>query len=385
MAPLQLSPALTATGTYPFVKLEEAKRRLAAEGVELIDFGKGDPRDPTDPMIRRALADSLSEISTYPLAEGLPELRSAVAAWCSRRFGVDLDPDTEIIPTYGSKEAIFLLAQVVVDRGAAKHVVVTTEPGYPVPDRGAVFAGAEVVQVPLLERNGFLPELEAVDPETWEQAAIVWINYPNNPTGAVAPLDFLVRIAELSRKHRFLLACDEAYTELWFDRPPHSALEVRELGNVAVFNTLSKRSSMTGYRSGFVAADADLIRALKQFRPTVGTAPQEFVQRASVVAWNDEAHVERTRDMYRRKREALLPTLTSKGIRLAGGTATMFLWLEVPNGESSESFAGRLLERGLIVSPGTFFGPAAEGYWRLALVPTEEECRRAAAILEEIL
>jgi succinyldiaminopimelate transaminase len=385
MAPLQLSPALTATGTYPFVKLEEAKRRLAAEGVELIDFGKGDPRDPTDPMIRRALADSLSEISTYPLAEGLPELRSAVAAWCSRRFGVDLDPDTEIIPTYGSKEAIFLLAQVVVDRGAAKHVVVTTEPGYPVPDRGAVFAGAEVVQVPLLERNGFLPELEAVDPETWEQAAIVWINYPNNPTGAVAPLDFLVRIAELSRKHRFLLACDEAYTELWFDRPPHSALEVRELGNVAVFNTLSKRSSMTGYRSGFVAADADLIRALKQFRPTVGTAPQEFVQRASVVAWNDEAHVERTRDMYRRKREALLPTLTSKGIRLAGGTATMFLWLEVPNGESSESFAGRLLERGLIVWPGTFFGPAAEGYWRLPLVPTEEECRRAAAILEEIL
>jgi N-succinyldiaminopimelate aminotransferase len=385
MAPLQLSPALTATGTYPFVKLEEAKRRLAAEGVELIDFGKGDPRDPTDPMIRRALADSLSEISTYPLAEGLPELRSAVAAWCSRRFGVDLDPDTEIIPTYGSKEAIFLLAQVVVDRGAAKHVVVTTEPGYPVPDRGAVFAGAEVVQVPLLERNGFLPELEAVDPETWEQAAIVWINYPNNPTGAVAPLDFLVRIAELSRKHRFLLACDEAYTELWFDRPPHSALEVRELGNVAVFNTLSKRSSMTGYRSGFVAADADLIRALKQFRPTVGTAPQEFVQRASVVAWNDEAHVERTRDRYRRKREALLPTLTSKGIRLAGGTATMFLWLKVPNGESSESFAGRLLERGLIVSPGTFFGPAGEGYWRLALVPTEEECRRAAAILEEIL
>jgi len=385
MAPLQLSPALTATGTYPFVKLEEAKRRLAAEGVELIDFGKGDPRDPTDPMIRRALADSLSEISTYPLAEGLPELRSAVAAWCSRRFGVDLDPDTEIIPTYGSKEAIFLLAQVVVDRGADKHVVVTTEPGYPVPDRGAVFAGAEVVQVPLLERNAFLPELEAVDPETWEHAAIVWINYPNNPTGAVAPLDFLVRIAELSRKHRFLLACDEAYTELWFDRPPHSALEVRELGNVAVFNTLSKRSSMTGYRSGFVAADADLIRALKQFRPTVGTAPQEFVQRASVVAWNDEAHVERTRDMYRRKREALLPTLTSKGIRLAGGTATMFLWLKVPNGESSESFAGRLLERGLIVSPGTFFGPAAEGYWRLALVPTEEECRRAAAILEEIL
>jgi succinyldiaminopimelate transaminase len=385
MAPVQLSPTLAATGTYPFVKLEEAKRRLAADGVELIDFGKGDPREPTDPMIRRALAESLTEISTYPLAEGLPELRSALAAWSARRFGVELDPDTEIVPTYGSKEAIFLLAQVVVDRQADKRLVITTEPGYPVPDRGAAFAGADVLQLPLLEANGFLPDIETVLPETWDQAAIVWINYPNNPTGAVAPLDVLARLAELSRTHEFLLACDEAYTELWFDRPPHSALEVRELGNVAVFNTLSKRSSMTGYRSGFVAADAEVIRALKQFRPTVGTAPQEFVQRASVVAWNDEEHVERTRDAYRRKRQALLPTLEGKGVRLAGGAATMFVWLEVPGSESSESFAGRLLEHGLIVSPGTFFGPAGEGYWRLALVPTEDECRRAAAILEEIL
>src|SRR5439155_21773771 len=158
MAPLSLSPALTATGTYPFVKLEEAKRRLAAKGVELIDFGKGDPREPTDPMIRRAVADSLTEISTYPLAEGLPELRSAVAAWCARRFGVELDPDTEIVPTYSSKEAIFLLAQVVINRDADKRLVVTTEPGYPVPDRGAAFAGANVLQLPLLEANGFLPD-----------------------------------------------------------------------------------------------------------------------------------------------------------------------------------------------------------------------------------
>ena len=385
MTPLRLSPTLAETGTYPFMKLEEAKRRLAARGVELIDFGKGDPREPTDPMIRRAFTESLTEISTYPLAEGLPELRSAVAAWCARRFGVELDPDLEIIPTYGSKEAIFLLAQVVIDRDADKRLVVTTEPGYPVPDRGAAFAGADLLQLSLLEANGFLPDLESVDPETWERAAIVWINYPNNPTGAVAPLELLVQLAELSRTYEFLLACDEAYTELWFDRPPHSGLEVRELGNVAVFNTLSKRSSMTGYRSGFVAAGVDLIGALKQFRPTVGTAPQEFVQRASVVAWNDEEHVERTRDAYRRKREALLPTLADKGVRLAGGQATMFLWLEVPEGGSSESFAARLLEHGLIVSPGTFFGPAGEGYWRLALVPTEDECRRAASILEAIL
>src|SRR5437667_9779897 len=209
MAPLSLSPALAATGTYPFVKLEEAKRRLAAQGVDLIDFGKGDPREPTDAMIRNALAESLEEVSTYPLAEGLPELRGAVAGWCARRFHVQLDPDTEVIPTYGSKEAIFLLAQVVVDRDGDRNLVVTTEPGYPVPDRGAAFAGADVSRLPLLEENGFLPDLDAVQPETWKRAAIVWINYPNNPTGAVAPIEFLEDLAELSREHGFLLASDE--------------------------------------------------------------------------------------------------------------------------------------------------------------------------------
>src|SRR5437763_11095872 len=317
------SPALAATGTYPFVKLEQAKRRLAAAGVERSDFGNGEPREPTDPMIRQALADSLTEISTYPLAEGLPELRSAVSAWCERRFGVHLDSDTEIVPTYGSKEAIFLLAQIVVDRESEKRRVVTTQPGYPVPNRGATFAGAEVEQLPLLAENAFLIDLDAVADETWERAAIVWLNYPTNPTGAVAPLAFLRRAAELSSEYEILLACDEAYSELWFDSPPHSALEVRERGNVAVFNTLSKRSSMTGYRSGFVAADRELIDALKQFRPSVGTAPQEFVQRASVVAWTDEDHVERTRAAYRAKREVLLPVLERRGVRLAGGSATM--------------------------------------------------------------
>ena len=382
---MQLSPVLAATGTYPFVRLEEAKRRLAAKGVELIDFGKGDPREETDPLIRRALVESIEPLSSYPLAEGLPELREAVAGWCGRRFGVEVDPETEVIPTYGSKEAIFHLAQVLLDRDSDKALVLSTEPGYPVYDRGALFAGADVERLPLLEENGFLPDLDGIDEETWLRTAILWINYPNNPTGAVAPLEFLERLAALAAEHDFLLAADEAYTELWFDEPPHSALEAADRSHVAVFQTLSKRSSMTGYRSGFVAGSPELIAALRQYRPTVGTAPQEFVQRASVVAWNDEEHVERTREIYRRKREVLLPALARKGIRVAGSEATMYLWLEVPAGESSEELAARLLEQGLIVSPGTFFGPSGEGYWRLALVPTEAECERAAEILERML
>jgi succinyldiaminopimelate transaminase len=382
---VEFSPVLAATGTYPFVRLEQAKRLLAEQGVELIDFGKGDPREETDPLIRRALAESIEPRSSYPLAEGLPELREAVAGWCERRFGVELDPETEVIPTYGSKEAIFQLAQVVLDRDGDKRLVLSTEPGYPVYDRGALFAGADIKQLPLLEENDFLPDLETVDAETWARTAIFWINYPNNPTGAVAPLGFLERLAELAGEHDFLLAADEAYTELWFDEPPHSALEVSDRPHVAIFQTLSKRSSMTGYRSGFVAGSPELIAALRQYRPSAGTAPQEFVQRASVVAWSDEEHVERTRELYRRKREVLLRALESRGIRVAGSQATMYLWLEVPAGESSEELAERLLEHGLIVSPGTFFGPSGEGYWRLALVPTEAECERAAEILERVL
>ncbi|MDQ5820512.1 MAG: aminotransferase class I/II-fold pyridoxal phosphate-dependent enzyme [Actinomycetota bacterium] len=382
---MRLSPALAATGAYPFVKLDEAKRRLAAAGVELIDFGKGDPREATDPSIRAALVEALTETSAYPLAEGLPELRDAVAAWVGRRFGVALDPGTEVIPTYGSKEAIFTLAQLVIDPGSEKRLVVTTEPGYPVPDRGAAFAGAEVLRVPLLERHDFLPDLDALDADTLARTAIFWVNYPNNPTGAVAPLEFLERLSQLAVEHDFLLASDEAYTELWFDAPPHSALEVGDRTNVIAFNTLSKRSSMTGYRSGFAAAAPPLIAALKQYRPSVGTAPQEFVQRASIAAWNDEEHVARTREIYLRKREILLDVLQRRGIRVAASDATMYLWLEVPGEESSAELAERLLGHGLIVSPGTFFGAAGEGYWRMALVPTEAECRRAAAILEEAL
>ena len=377
---MPLSPVLTSVGTYPFVRLEEAKRRVAARGVELIDFGVGDPRERTPSLIREALLASVDETSKYPLAEGLPELREAIAAWVRRRFGVRLDPARQVIPTLGSKEAIFSLAQVVVDRDGARNVVAFTEPGYPVYERGARFAGAEPVALPLLEQNAFLPDLSAVD---LGRLAILWLNYPNNPTGAVAPREFLEQAAALARDNDFVLAADEAYTELWFDEPPPSALQVRSLRNVVVFNTLSKRSSMTGYRSGFAAGDDALIGAMRAFRPTVGTAPQEFVQRASVVAWGDEAHVEEARALYRAKRDALLPMLEAKGLRVAASRAGMYLWVEVEG--DADAFAERLLEHGVVVCPGSFFGPSGEGYVRFALVPSLEDCRRAAALLEDAL
>jgi acetylornithine aminotransferase len=321
----------------------------------------------------------------YPAAVGLPELREAVAGWAERRFGVRLDPDSQVVPTLGSKEAIFSFATVVLDPAGGKDTVVVTEPGYPVPERGALFAGGRVVALPLREERGWLPDLAAVPADTWRRAALVWLNYPNNPTGAVAPLALFERLAGLAREHGFVLASDEAYSELWFDEPPPSALQVGDLTGVVAFNTLSKRSSMTGYRSGFVAGDPVLVSALKAFRPTVGTAPQEFVQRASIVAWADEEHVARARASYARKRELFLELFALKGVRVAGGPATMYLWIAVPEQETSEGFAERLLDHGVLVAPGSYLGQSGEGYARLALVPTLAECEQAVEILDRLL
>ena len=369
---MKLSPVLDGMRTYPFVRLTEAKRRLAEEGVEYVDFGMGEPREETPLFIREALAAALEPLSTYPLAEGLPELREAIAGWIARRFGARVDPGTQVVPTLGSKEAIFHMAQVV-----GGDVVAVTTPGYPVPERGALFAGRAVVELPLRAEAGFLPDLDEVD---WSAVGLLWLCYPNNPTAATAPLELYERAAALARRHDFVLASDEAYSELYFGAsPPVSALQVGDLRNVAVLNTLSKRSSMPGYRSGFVAGDPELVAALKRYRPNVGVAPQEFVQRASVAAWGDEAHVEEVRGLYRAKRDVVLPALEAAGFRHAGGDATFFLWLDA--GEDAEAAAARLLERGLVLAPGSFFGAGGERFLRLALVPTLAECRRAVELL----
>jgi succinyldiaminopimelate transaminase len=383
---MRASPTLAAMAAYPFSRLEGAKQRVRDAGIELIDFGVGDPQEPTDPLIRAALVDGLRETSSYPLAVGLPALRESIAGWLGRRFGVAVDAESEIIPTYGSKEAIFSLALAVLDDTGGKDTVVVTEPGYPVPERGALFAGARVLRLPLLERNGFLPDLRAIGGDEWRRIALFWVNYPNNPTGAVAPLSFYEELAARAREHDFLLCSDEAYSELWFDTPPVSALQVADRRNIVAFNTLSKRSSMTGYRSGFVAGEADVIAALRAFRPTVGTAPQEFVQRASIAAWDDEGHVAAAQVRYGAKRQLMLNALeASAGLRVTGSEASFYLWVATRGGASSEEFAERLLERGIVVAPGSYLGPSGEGYVRFALVPPLEQCERAASILAELL
>ncbi|MGH2540995.1 MAG: pyridoxal phosphate-dependent aminotransferase [Actinomycetota bacterium] len=382
-----LSPSIRGIEPYPFESLDRRTREARDQGRTLIDFGVGDPREVTAPFIREAMREAVEPISSYPRAAGLPELRNAIAGWAGRRYGVDLDPDLQVLPLLGSKELIFSLAQAVVDPAAGKDLVLVTAPGYTIAERGARFAGADVLRIALTEIAGFLPDLDAIDEDTWDRAAILWLNYPNNPTGAVAPLDLLRRAADRCACHDVLLASDEAYSELWFEgAPPPSALQTGDLRNVLTLNTLSKRSSMTGYRSGFAAGDPDLIEALTRVRPSVGVTPQEFVQRASVAAWNDETHVEDTRARYAAKRELFLDLFARHGVHRTGGPATFYLWVAVPGDAPSLEWAIELLDRtGVVVAPGSFFGPEGEGYVRVALVPTLAECERAVELLDGVL
>jgi acetylornithine aminotransferase len=382
---MELSPGMRNVEPYPFEELDRRKREALDAGRNLIDLGVGDPRDETPAFIRDALGAAIVPTSSYPRAAGLPELREAIVAWADRRFGVALDPSTDLIPTLGSKEPIFSLAQAVLDPAAGRDLVLVTAPGYTVPERGARFAGGEAVRLPLAAPD-FLPDLDGIAADVWERAAILWLNYPNNPTGAVAPLAFLEHAADLARRHEVLLALDEAYSELWFDDgPPASGLQLGDLSNVVVLNTLSKRSNMTGYRSGFMAGDTTLIAAMKALRPSTGVTPQEFVQRASVAAWGDEVHVQEQRRRYADKRARFLDVFRSQGVEVAGSVAGMYLWVRVPGGRPSLAWALELLERGLVVAPGSFFGPEGEGFVRMAMVATLDDCARAVEILASVL
>jgi succinyldiaminopimelate transaminase len=371
-------------GTYPFVRLERDRKEAAARGIRIIDFGMGDPQERTPDLIRRSLLDAVPDRAGYPPAVGPIEQRRAMAEWVGRRFGVPLDSERHVLPSNGSKEAVYLLHQALVDPFSDRRVVLIPDPAYPVYEIATAFAGGEPEFVALPAERGFLPDLDAVPAATWRRTALLWLNYPNNPTGAVASLDLYRKALDLAKSYGFWVASDEAYSELWFDEPPVSALQAG-LDGLVVLNTLSKRSAMTGYRSGLIAGDPEIIDLLRLVRPSQGVATPIFVAAAAVTAWNDEAHVAEQRALYRAKRDVLRPVLERKGLRLAGSEATFYLWIRVPDGDTSEGFARRLLEAGLVFTPGNYFGPGGEGFVRLALVPTIELCREAAAILERVL
>lgn len=383
------SKRLQSTGAYAFAEVDRAVERLKSKGIEPTDFGVGDPTSPTPEFIREAgkRAIDIHKSSGYPSYAGSPAYREAVAEWTRKRFGVELDPEKEICSTIGSKEAVFNFPECIIDPG---DVVLIPNPGYPPYSRGTLFAEGVPRYLPILAENDFLPDLDSVPDEILKRAKLLWVNYPNSPTGACAPLEFLERVVELGHRHNIIIASDEAYSEIYFGEPPHSALEVSKDG-VVVFQSLSKRSAMTGWRIGWVAGDERIISLFKKLKTNIDSGTPNFVQEAALAALSDEEHTKAFREEYRAKRDIMVQAFKEAGLPECIPEATIYIWQRVPEGMNSVEFATRLLEPeiAIVTTPGAWLGEQmpdgsnpGEGYIRLALVPSMEETRLAGERLK---
>jgi LL-diaminopimelate aminotransferase len=373
-----VNPVLAALPEYPIIRVEEAKRRLEQAGREVFDFGTGDPIEPTPEFIRRACAENVPAVCRYPSMRGLPELRKAAAGYLQRRFGVTLDPETQVLPSLGSKESIFTLPFAFLDAKGQKNTAAFPTPGYPVFEAGTLFAGGVCHGVPLVPANRFLIEPWTFPAAVRERLAILWINYPHNPTGALAPADYLEKIARFAAENDVVVCSDECYVDIYATEKPRSLLEFGTK-NIMAFFSCSKRSGMTGYRTGFMAGDAGLMKTFAKLRPNVGTAVQTFVEKAGAAAWSDDAHAAERRALFAKKRALFDAFFAEAKIERAGGDGTFFLWFKAPGGDA-EAYATRLLEQaGIVVIPGPYFGKGGEGFCRVALVPDLKTCEKALA------
>lgn len=382
---MHLNPVFAQLGDYPIAQIQMRARDLRDAGLPVIDFSIGDPREPTPPFIVDALRDSVPPISQYPTAAGLLDLRTAIAGYVKRRFDVDVDPATQVIPTSGAKEAIFNTPFAFIDRDAGDAVVYPT-PGYPIYERGSLFAGATVYPIEL--SGDFVLRADQIPDEAWDKARLVWTCSPHNPAGSVATLEDIAGLYVRAVDADAMLLSDECYSDVYEDDVypdgPMSALQVAGDGSPGVLSylSLSKRSGMTGYRSGAIVGDAEAITALKALRATTGTASPEFVQGAAIAAWRDDAHAAERRAIFTEKRRVLKAAFDELGYETVGSRAGLYLWIKV---DDDLVFTDRLLDDGIVVSPGRFFGPGGEGFIRLALVPTVVECGEAANTLRALL
>jgi len=366
------------TPPYPFLELGRLKREAIAKGVDLIDFGIGDPDLPTPEPIVKAMQEAVADPTIYPsigrvnnydeTGSGLPEFRQAATAWYQRRFGVDLDPDKEVLRLLGSKEGIAHLPLAVLNPG---DVALVPDPGYPVYKIAVMFAGAESHLMPLTKENDFLPDLEAIPTPVREKAKMMFLCYPNNPIAAVAEVDFFQRLVEFARRHNILIAMDLAYSEVSFDGYRcHSLLEVAGAKEVAIeFHSFSKTFNMTGWRLGFAVGNAEVLKILEKFKGYMDSGAFFALQRAGIVALNSpDSMVQQIMAVYQQRRDLLVDGLNTLGWQVAKPKATFYVWAPIPAGHTSATFAETLLSKaGILVTPGSAYGNHGEGYIRFSL------------------
>jgi len=365
---------------YLFVEIDRKKREALADGRDVIDFGVGDPDRPTPTFIVERMAEAIRKPAnhTYALGAGTLELRQVFADYLRRRFEVDLDPAGEIIALLGSKEGIGHLPTAVVNPGEA---VLIPEPGYPVYVGGTVFAGGVCQAMPLREEHDWLPVLDDIPADVRRDARLMFLNYPNNPTGACAPRSFFEEVVAFARKHQILIAQDAPYCELYYGDPPPSILQIEGAKDVAIeFHSLSKTFNMTGWRIAFAVGNRDVLAALAAVKSNLDSGVFKAVQEAGVAAvlGVDRPEIREQVELYRRRRDLLVAALRQAGWPARPPQATFYLWAKCPKGWASMAVASRLLEEtGVVVIPGAGFGSTAEGFVRFSLTVSEERTREA--------
>jgi len=370
---------------YLFVEISRKIAEKRAKGERVVSFGIGDPDIPTPPHIIDRLCEAARDPRNhrYPETDGLPELRRAIARWYGSRFGVTLDPGKEVLPLIGSKEGIGHIALCFIDPG---DIALVPDPAYPVYSMGTVFCGGTPYYMPLREENGFLPDLEAIPPEVAGKAKLLWLNYPNNPTAAVAGLDFFERAVAFARKYGLAICHDGPYTEVAFDGyRPVSFLQVPGAREVGVeFHSFSKTYNMTGWRIGMVVGNAGMVEALMKVKSNLDSGIPQAVQRMAIAALEGPQDCIRDHNqVYQRRRDRLVAALNRIGLRAPSPMASLYLWARVPPGFTSASLTERLLqETGVVVTPGAAYGKAGEGYVRLSLTIPDEDLEEGISRLE---
>ena len=372
---------------YLFAEISRRVAEKRAQGVDVISFGIGDPDLPTPPHVIEALTAAAHDPANhrYPESDGLPALRQAIARWYARRFGVDLDPDKEVLPLIGSKEGIAHIALCFIDPG---DVALVPDPGYPVYSVGTLLAGGEPYYLPLTEENDFLPDLDAVPEQVAQRARVLWLNYPNNPTGAVAGLDFFERAVAFARKHGIAVLHDGPYSEVAFDGyRPVSFMQAAGARDAGIeFHSLSKSYNMTGWRIGMAVGNARVIDALMRVKSNLDSGIPQAIQKMAIAALDGPQEcIAEHNAVYQRRRDRLVGALTRLGLRLRAPKASLYLWARVPEGTTSVQFATRLLdEAGVVVTPGIGYGPTGEGYVRLSLTIADERLEEGVRRMEAL-
>ena len=376
---MKTSERLDRLPPYLFAELERKIAAKKAAGVDVISLGIGDPDTPTPDAPIDALAKAARQPAThqYPSNRGRPELRDALARFYERRFGVELDAGTEIVPALGAKECIFNLSLAFLDPGS---VALAADPGYPVYTGGPLLAGAGAELMPLLPERAFAPDLDAVAPDVRDRARLMYLNYPNNPTGAVAPDGLFERAVEFGREHDVVVVHDASYTETTFEGyVAPSFLETpgaKEVG-VEVFS-LSKGYNMTGWRTAAIVGRADAVEAYWKLKTNIDSGMFEAVQLAAVAALEDSETPRRMSAIYQRRRDLVVDALREVGVEVAPPMGTIYVWAPVPEGHTSASYCELVLdESGVVVSPGASYGPNGEGFFRISLTVPDERLTEA--------